>query len=497
MARFSPRINGEVTGWIIDTEGEERPVVLKNIGLGGFYCEPACRLSPTQAALGSICTVRASLEKIGELTVNGSIVRRERGGFGLRFSGITRGDLLKIWTYIREFLLGGNDCPYCNHSNNFSSGECGSCGWKLDFENRDYFLYFERESLFRQLTDSLSTLSINDLRKISGYAEERFFGKRGLTGIEETEEFLGNCQAMKEVFSLIRKVAPTDLSVLILGESGTGKELVAHAIHERSVRENRPFVAISCAAIPESLLEAELFGFEKGAFTGAYVPRKGRVEDADGGTLFLDEIGELPVNLQPKLLRFLETQKVERVGSTKSVQVDVRIITATNCDLEKAAAEGRFRSDLFHRIKVFSIKLPPLRERGEDKILLAQYFLKKIKSERNWRCKGFTPEALDVIREYAWPGNVREMINRVRRAVVVQDESITPDDLEFTLSPKTRRTSKLREADLNLKKEMIESTLNECRQNISQTARALGISRPYLHVLIKKLGIYTPEKGKV
>ncbi len=193
----------------------------------------------------------------------------------------------------------------------------------------------------------------------------------------------------------------------------------------------------------------------------------------------------------------METQRVERVGSTKGVQVDVRIIAATNCDLEKAAAEGRFRSDLFHRIKVFSIKLPPLRERGEDIILLAQYFLKKIKSERNWRCKGFTPEALDVIREYTWPGNVREMINRVRRAVVVQDDSITPEDLELTPSPKTRRTSKLREADLNLKKEMIESTLNDCRQNISQTARALGISRPYLHVLIKKLGIYIPEKGKV
>ena len=195
------------------------------------------------------------------------------------------------------------------------------------------------------------------------------------------EEFVGTSPAMLQVFSRIRKVAKTDLSVLILGESGTGKELTALAIHERSPRKAKPFVTINCAAIPENLLEAELFGYEKGSFTGAYTSRKGKMESAEGGTIFLDEIGEMPMSLQAKLLRFLQDRVVERIGSTSGRRVNIRVIAATNCDLNCAQDEGRFRSDLYFRLDEFAIGLPPLRERGEDVVVLARYFLTKFARE--------------------------------------------------------------------------------------------------------------------
>lgn len=289
MARQSPRIRKEIRGWIIDSKGKERPVLLRDIGLGGAHLEPVERLLLSQTSIGSFCSIRVPLERVGDVTISARVVRNEKGRLGLRFLTMSRGDLLKIWTYIREFVLEERNCPYCNHSFDLSSGKCGFCGWALDFENKDYFIYWEKESLFRQLTEKLSTRSINDLRKVCRYLEERVLCERSLAAIEETEEFLGNCQAMREAFSLIRKVAPTDIPVLILGESGAGKELAARAIHERSSREGKPFVAINCAAIPESLIEAELFGHEKGAFTGAHMARKGKFEYADKGTLFLDQ----------------------------------------------------------------------------------------------------------------------------------------------------------------------------------------------------------------
>jgi transcriptional regulator with GAF, ATPase, and Fis domain len=236
-------------------------------------------------------------------------------------------------------------------------------------------------------------------------------------------------------------------------------------------------------------MEAELFGYAKGAFTGAYQAKKGKFEFADQGTLFLDEIGDFPLSLQPKLLRFLEDQLIERVGSISSKKVDVRLIAATNRDIETEVTEKNFREDLYHRLKVFTIKLPPLRERGEDKVVLAQYLFKKIKGERDWACKGFTREALDAIRHHAWPGNVREMINRIRRAMVVQDVYINPEDLELSTTETVTQTPRLKGIATALKKRTIESALREHHSNVSRTAKSLGISRSYLHLLIKQLHI--------
>ena len=223
-----------------------------------------------------------------------------------------------------------------------------------------------------------------------------------------------------------------DVPVLITGESGTGKELVARAIHGQSARSSGAFVAINCGAIPETLLESELFGYEKGAFTGAVQQRKGRIESAQGGTLFLDEIGDIPLGLQVKLLRFLQDHKIQRLGGKESITVDVRILAATNIDLQKAINEGRFRDDLYFRLCVVSIAIPPLRERGSDIILLARAFLLRFSSELKKPIKGFTPQAVEALLSYGWPGNVRELENRVKRAVVMAEGGyVTPENLEL------------------------------------------------------------------
>jgi transcriptional regulator with PAS, ATPase and Fis domain len=289
---------------------------------------------------------------------------------------------------------------------------------------------------------------------------------------------------------MIRKVAPTDIPVLITGESGTGKELTSMAIHERSGRRNKPFVPINCAAIPENLLEAELFGHEKGSFTGAYNQKKGKFEYADGGTIFLDEIGELSLNLQSKLLRFLEDKIVEKIGSNEGKKVNVRLIAATNRDLKAAIAKGTFRTDLFYRLDVFNINLPPVRDRGEDKIILARYFLNKFSKEMNLM-KTFSGEAIDAIKSYDWPGNVREIINKVRRAVVMSKEStITPHDLDLEVPTlETETVTSLKEVRYSIEKQKLIEAMKHCNNNISKVARVLGISRPSVYSLRKKYNI--------
>ena len=232
------------------------------------------------------------------------------------------------------------------------------------------------------------------------------------------EDILGNTPVMREVFALVTRVGKTDVTVLLQGESGTGKELLAHAIHSNSPRRNRPFVAINCGAIPETLLESELFGHEKGAYTGAHVQRKGRLEIADGGTLFLDEVGEMSGPLQVKLLRFLQQREIERVGGREVLRVDVRFIAATNKDLKGELQAGRFREDLYYRLSVVTLKLPPLRERGEDAVLLANAFLRRSCKEHRRKLR-FASGALETIARHPWPGNVRELENAVERAVIM------------------------------------------------------------------------------
>ncbi len=304
------------------------------------------------------------------------------------------------------------------------------------------------------------------------------------------DDIMGESAPMQKVFATIRKVATTDASVLVVGESGTGKELVAKAIHRASDRREAAFVVINCGAIPENLLESELFGHEKGAFTNADARRKGKFEYADGGTLFLDEIGELPLSLQVKLLRFLQEHRIERVGGRELISVNVRVIAATNRDLKREVAEKRFRDDLYYRLGVVTLTLPPLRERGDDALLLARTFLQQFARQHQKEITGFAAGASEAITRCPWPGNVRELEHRVKRAVIMADGHIvTAQDLELEPTAGAGPTRSLRDVRDEAERQHIHTVLRRCEGNVSQAAIELGISRPTLHDLIKKLGI--------
>ena len=306
-----------------------------------------------------------------------------------------------------------------------------------------------------------------------------------------------------EMLRVLRKIAATDVSVLITGESGTGKELFARACHQASPRKDGPFVAINCGAIPENLMESELFGHEKGAFTGATESRGGKFEAADHGTLFLDEVAELPVDLQVKLLRVLQDKIVERVGARTGKKLDLRIIAATNQPLPEMMAKGRFREDLYYRISVMSFLLPPLRERGEDVLLLARYFLEKFRSEyQKGEIVDFSKDCLALVATYDWPGNIREMENRIRRAVIIATgRFVTPADLDITLSPRDPGEEapllapgkNLTGAREEAEKRMLAEAFEKAKGNISHVARLIGTSRPTVHALIKKHGLNPRE----
>ncbi|MDR3556884.1 MAG: PEP-CTERM-box response regulator transcription factor [Syntrophobacteraceae bacterium] len=303
------------------------------------------------------------------------------------------------------------------------------------------------------------------------------------------DDLIGTSPQMQRVFETIEKVAGTEAPILIGGESGTGKELAAKALHGRSRRKGGPFVAINCAAIPENLLESELFGHEKGAFTGAHAQRKGRIELAHKGTLFLDEIGDLPGSLQVKILRFLQEHKIERVGGRKEITIDTRVIAATNVDLDKAILEGRFREDLYYRLGVVKIQIPPLRDRDGDIEVLAVSFLQKYAGEQKKKVFGFTQKGLTALKEYKWPGNVRELENRMRRAVIMaQGRKISEEDLELDAVPKGGVTT-LKEARENTEREIVLRTLKQNNFNVAKSASELEISRPSLYELMEKLGI--------
>jgi two-component system NtrC family response regulator len=303
------------------------------------------------------------------------------------------------------------------------------------------------------------------------------------------ENMMGNSRAIRSVFDAIRKVATTDAPVLLLGESGTGKEMAARAIHQCSGRKNGPFIAINCSAIPETLLESELFGHEKGSFTGAHAQRKGRFEMANGGTLFLDEIGEIPLPLQVKLLRFLAEQCIERVGGRQAIPIDARVVTATNADLRKGMTSGTFREDLFYRLSVVVLTLPPLRDREEDIRLLAQYFLQRFATQSGKAGVAFDQEALRTLDRHAWPGNVRELENCIRRAVIMAEgKRLTTKDLEL-LPSKGGGNTNLKDARESLEREMITASLRKHAGKIAPAAVELGVSRPTLYDLMEKYGL--------
>lgn len=306
---------------------------------------------------------------------------------------------------------------------------------------------------------------------------------------------IGSSKAMLDACRLVEKVGPSDATSLVLGESGTGKELIAKALHRLSARADKTFVALNCAAIPDNLLESELFGYEKGAFTGAVKQTKGKIESARGGTLFLDEIGDMPLPLQAKMLRFLQERVIERLGGRDTIEVDVRIICATHRKLDQLIKAGEFREDLYYRISEIVVQIPALRDREGDRLLLAQAFLDQF-SEKNGRSfRGYTDQARAELDNYAWPGNVRELENRVKRAVVLAEgKKITASDLGFTEIQSNVNALNLRAARDQVEREVIQRALAIHNNNVTHAAKSLGVSRPSLYKMIQKLEL--PEPGK-
>jgi two-component system NtrC family response regulator len=307
---------------------------------------------------------------------------------------------------------------------------------------------------------------------------------------------IATSESMMKVCRMIEKVAPTNASALLLGESGTGKELLARALHVLSPRSQQAFIAINCAAIPDTLLESELFGYEKGAFTGAFKQTPGKFELADGGTLFLDEIGDMPVALQAKLLRFLQDRVIERIGGRERIPVDVRVVCATNRDLPSLVQTGAFRQDLFYRISEVTVQIPPLRERPGDSIVIGQSVLERLSREYGRSVRGFTPEALRAIQAFPWPGNIRELENKIKSAIIMTDgKYIGVDELQLTdVSADAPDWLNLREVRRRAESDAIRQALALSHGNLSRAAELLGITRPTLYDLLEKHSISVPER---
>jgi Nif-specific regulatory protein len=338
---------------------------------------------------------------------------------------------------------------------------------------------------------SIAAAALDNARRMESLEQEN---RRLQDEISLEHNMVGDSPRMRDVYQFIARVAPRDITVLIFGESGTGKELVARAIHRTSGRANKPCVAINCAALAESLLESELFGHEKGAFTGAIVQKKGKLEVAEGGTVFLDEIGDLAPLLQAKLLRVLQEREFERVGGTRTIKLDVRLVTATNRDLEEEVKKGRFREDLFYRLNVVSLRMPALRERREDIPLLASYFAAKFSQRSNRPVLGVSPHARTCLTNYDWPGNVRELENAIERAVVLgSSDMILPEDLPEAVLEKAESAgasmTAFHDALRESKKQLILNAFEQAQGSYTEAAKLLGLHPNYLHRLIRNLNM--------
>jgi transcriptional regulator with GAF, ATPase, and Fis domain len=323
-----------------------------------------------------------------------------------------------------------------------------------------------------------TALMLDELKSSNRSLRDQLAGQGGM---------IGGCAAMKDVFRVVRRVAPTDLGVLVLGETGTGKELIAKELHRLSARAKGPFISINCGAIPENLLESELFGYRKGAFTGANTDKVGKFEAADGGTLFLDEIGEMPMNLQVKLLRVLQERVIERVGDVRGRPLDIRVVAATNRNPQEEVAGGRFREDLYYRLNEITVQLPPLRERGDDIHLIAQALLTRYAAQYDSKAKGFTAGCVNAMRSYFWPGNIRELENRIKKAVIMTDrQQLVPEDLGLGQVGSHEALKPLAVAEEEFKKAYIRKALDQNQWNKAQAARVLDVDPRTIFRYIEK-----------
>jgi transcriptional regulator with PAS, ATPase and Fis domain len=478
---------------VLSLEFKEIKAVFNNISPNGALISSLSRL-PQKKMMGKIALLKYHLPNYGTLEHCGCIVRGKNNSYALRFSNLDHEGKIKLWNYITEKLLDDDQCPYCGAQYEKRPSICRICNWQLNFDSKKYILYHKKTCLIKKLNAMAEEQSIEQLEKIMQFIDVDILKNNHNSRLQE---LVGNSYIMRDVFSKIKKVGPMDLNVLIEGESGTGKELAARAIHELSSRKNKPFVKINIPSIPENLIESELFGYEKGSFTGAYKSKKGKFEYANGGTIFLDEIGEMPFHLQAKLLRFLQEYVIEKIGTEEinGKKVDVRILAATNCNLQSAVEKGTFRKDLFYRLNTFALYLPPVKDRGEDKVILAKYFLIKLCRGREDK-KIFTDEAISVIRNYEWPGNVREIINTVRSAVTLSNKKrLTAEDLSLNYSNlldttgSSKKIITLEDVKQDAEKERLMEAIKETNNNITQVARNLKLSRQTVYNLKKKYSI--------
>jgi transcriptional regulator of acetoin/glycerol metabolism len=479
MSRLDARIKTDLTGWILQSNGADQRVRISELSLNGLFLDGWSNEIPTPFQMN------LPLAQNKDVQIFGKVVRTHNGHSAVQVYHPERETMENLWGYIKDKIPYPSTCPYCNHANIPHQDHCNYCGWYLNFYDHDYLDKHLRETFLQRINTRVCAISPGHLHRVMNFIDRELLS---MSGFSLDQQFVGTSSAMLEVFSLIRKVARSEIPVLILGESGTGKDLTARAIHERGARARYPFAVINCTAIPENLLESELFGYEKGAFTGAYTSKKGKLELADGGTVFLDEIAELPLSLQAKLLRVLEDKTLERLGGKNIKNIDIRLISATSKNLADEVKTGKFRLDLFHRINTFIINLPPLRERDEDVALLAKYYLQKF-CLLECATKHFSKKSMAAINSYSWPGNVRELINKVRKAIVVSEGSeITPADLSVDMQGE-KAVPLLRELQSDLQKQKLIDVLQKTSHNLSETARLLGVSRPTIYALIKKYGL--------